>query len=152
MSYQSLKGLKAELSTAGPIHFKDYQGQKVVIYFYPKDDTPGCTCEGEDFRDNDKAFQKANTVIFGVSRDALTSHEKFKTKFEFPFILISDPEEILCAHFEVMKDKNMYGKKVRGIDRSTFLFDEAGKLLQEWRKVKVEGHVKKFCRLRKNKF
>lgn len=113
----------------------------VVIYFYPKDSTPGCTIEGQDFRDNYQAFKDAKTVIFGVSRDSLKSHENFKTKQNFPFELISDPEEKLCKLFDVIKMKNMYGKQMLGIERSTFLIDSNGILRQEWRKVKVKEHV-----------
>ncbi|NHA14717.1 peroxiredoxin [Thioalkalivibrio sp. XN279] len=119
----------------------DFKGRKLVIYFYPKDDTPGCTTEGQGFRDHYKAFQKAGAEIVGVSRDSVASHEKFKAKYEFPFDLISDPDEKLCAMFDVMKEKNMYGRKSMGVERSTFLIDEKGVLRQEWRKVKVPGHV-----------
>ncbi len=117
------------------------KGKKVIIYFYPKDSTPGCTTEGQDFRDNHNKFKRAGAVVLGVSRDSIKSHENFKAKQEFPFDLISDKEEILCGLFDVIKEKNMYGKKVFGIERSTFLLDEKGVLRQEWRKVKVAGHV-----------
>ena len=117
------------------------KGSNVVIYFYPKDSTPGCTLEGQNFRDSHSKFSKANTLIFGVSRDSLKSHENFKAKQAFPFELISDNDETLCTLFDVIKLKNMYGKQVRGIERSTFLIDAAGLLRQEWRKVKVDGHV-----------
>lgn len=123
------------------ISLADLKGQNVIIYFYPKDSTPGCTKEGQNFRDTFDQFQKLNTVIFGVSRDSIRSHENFKTKQEFPFDLISDADEELCNIFEVIKMKNMYGKQVRGIERSTFLIDAKGVLRQEWRKVKVDGHV-----------
>ena len=119
----------------------DFKGRKLVIYFYPKDDTPGCTTEGQGFRDHYKAFRKAGAEIVGVSRDSVASHEKFKAKHEFPFDLISDPDETLCNIFDVMKEKNMYGRKYLGVERSTFLVDEKGVLRQEWRKVKVPGHV-----------
>ncbi len=119
----------------------DFKGRKLVIYFYPKDDTPGCTTEGQGFRDHYKAFQKAGADIVGVSRDSVASHEKFKAKYEFPFDLISDADETLCNLFDVMKEKNMYGRKYMGVERSTFLLDEKGVLRQEWRKVKVPGHV-----------
>ncbi|CAM2800772.1 peroxiredoxin [Legionella anisa] len=119
----------------------DYRGQYVVLYFYPKDATPGCTIEGQDFRDAYPQFQKLNTQIFGVSRDSLKSHENFKAKQNFPFELISDPDEQLCQLFEVIKMKSMYGKQVRGIERSTFIIDPQGKLIKEWRKVSVKGHV-----------
>lgn len=119
----------------------DFKGRKLVLYFYPKDDTPGCTTEGQGFRDHYKAFQKAGAEIVGVSRDSVASHEKFKAKYEFPFELISDAEETLCAIFDVIREKNMYGRKVKGIERSTFLIDDKGVLRREWRKVKVPGHV-----------
>ncbi len=123
------------------IKLANLKGSNIVIYFYPKDSTPGCTLEGQNFRDNYAQFSKTNTVIFGVSRDSLKSHENFKAKQAFPFELISDKEEQLCTLFDVIKLKNMYGKQVRGIERSTFLIDAAGVLRQEWRKVKVDGHV-----------
>ena len=123
------------------IKLSDFKGQKLVIYFYPKDNTPGCTTEGQDFQNAYNKFKRANTVILGVSRDTLASHIKFKDKFNFKFELISDPEESLCTLFDVIKMKNMYGKKVRGIERSTFLIDEKGILRQEWRKVRVKDHV-----------
>ncbi|PAU87853.1 peroxiredoxin [Pseudomonas sp. WN033] len=116
-------------------------GKKVVIYFYPKDNTPGCTTEGQDFRDLHAEFQKAGAVIFGVSKDSLRTHENFRAKHSFPFELISDPEEQLCRLFDVIKLKQMYGKQYEGIERSTFLIDAQGVLRQEWRKVKVPGHV-----------
>ena len=116
-------------------------GKNAVIYFYPKDNTPGCTTEGQDFRDHAKAFAKANTVIFGVSRDSLKVHTNFRNKHEFPFELISDPDETLCKLFDVIKLKKLYGKEYMGIERSTFLIDSKGMLQKEWRKVKVKGHV-----------
>lgn len=119
----------------------DYKGKNIVLYFYPKDNTPGCTTEGIQFREMYPQFQQANTEIFGVSRDSIRSHEGFKAKLEMPFQLISDPDETLCLMFDVMKMKNMYGKKVRGIERSTFIIDESGKLVKEWRGVKVPGHI-----------
>lgn len=119
----------------------DFKSKNLVIYFYPKDSTSGCTTEGQNFRDNYSKFKRANTVVLGVSRDSIKSHENFKTKQEFPFDLLSDKEETLCTLFDVIKEKNMYGKKVMGIERSTFLLDEKGVLRQEWRKVKVAGHV-----------
>ena len=118
-----------------------YRGQWLVIYFYPKDATPGCTIEGCDFRDQEKDFSLLNATIMGVSRDGLSSHEKFKANQNFPFELISDPEEILCQLFDVIKMKSMYGKQVRGIERSTFIIDPNGLLRQVWRKVNVKGHV-----------
>ena len=123
------------------IRSKDLRGSHVVLYFYPRDSTPGCTLEGQDFRDNHTRFRRAKTVILGVSRDSIASHEKFKTKQEFPFELLSDADETLCKLFDVIKQKNMYGKKVMGIERSTFLIDKEGVLRKEWRKVKVAGHV-----------
>lgn len=119
----------------------DFRGQKVVLYFYPKDATPGCTIEGQDFRDAFSQFQAVNTLIFGISRDSLKSHESFKAKQGFPFELISDSDEHICQLFDVIKMKSMYGKQVRGIERSTFLINEHGLLKQVWRKVKVDGHV-----------
>jgi peroxiredoxin Q/BCP len=120
---------------------QDLQGKNTVLYFYPKDDTPGCTQEGQDFRDHIKKFMKFNAQVVGVSRDDLKSHESFKAKYAFPFELLSDPDEVLCSIFDVMKMKNMYGKQVRGVERSTFLIDDKGILRQEWRKVKVDTHV-----------
>jgi peroxiredoxin Q/BCP len=123
------------------IDLKSLRGQNIVLYFYPKDSTPGCTTEGQDFAASYKKFQKLNTVILGVSRDSVASHEKFKAKFDFPFDLLSDADEKACAIFDVIKEKNMYGRKVMGVERSTFLIDSDGKLRREWRKVKVKGHV-----------
>ena len=119
----------------------DFSNKKLVIYFYPKDSTPGCTTEGQGFRDRYADFQAANTVIFGVSRDSLKSHENFKCKQAFPFELISDKDEALCQLFDVIKLKKLYGKEYLGVDRSTFLIDKEGVLRQEWRGVKVPGHV-----------
>lgn len=118
-----------------------YRGQWLVIYFYPKDATPGCTTEGCDFRDHEKAFSLCNATIMGVSRDSLSSHEKFKANQKFPFELISDADETLCQLFDVIKMKSMYGKQVRGIERSTFIIDPNGLLRHVWRKVNVKGHV-----------
>lgn len=123
------------------IKFSDLKGNRVVLYFYPRDATPGCTREGQDFRDNIRKFRARKTIVLGVSRDSVKSHEKFKTAQCFPFDLLSDEDEKLCKLFGVMKQKNMYGKKVRGIERSTFLMDEKGVLRKEWRGVKVDGHV-----------
>jgi peroxiredoxin Q/BCP len=128
-------------ATGGEFKLSAHKGQAVVIYFYPKDNTPGCTTEGMQFRDLHGKFAKAGAVVVGVSRDSLKSHENFKAKMDFPFELISDPDEKLCAQFGVIKMKNMYGKKVRGIERSTFVIDSAGKLAREWRGVKVPGHA-----------
>jgi len=123
------------------ISLSKLKGNNIVLYFYPKDSTPGCTREGQDFRDNKAKFKRQNTLIFGISRDSLRSHENFKSKQNFSFELLSDSDEELCKLFDVIKMKNMYGKKVRGIERSTFLIDDKGVLQQEWRKVKVDGHV-----------
>lgn len=123
------------------IRLKELRGQAVVIYFYPKDSTPGCTLEGQDFRDLHSKFRRQKAVILGVSRDSLASHEKFKTKQKFPFDLISDPDEKLCRQFDVIQEKSLYGRKFMGIERSTFLIDANGKLRREWRKVKVKGHA-----------
>lgn len=123
------------------IRLADLKGRQVVIYFYPKDSTPGCTTEGQGFRDLYPQFQAAGTEVFGVSRDSLRSHENFKCKQEFPFALISDKDETLCKLFDVIKLKKLYGKEYLGIDRSTFLIDREGVLRQEWRGVKVPGHV-----------
>lgn len=136
--------LQITTATAGEYqNFKlsDCQGKNVILYFYPKDSTPGCTNESIAFRENYAHFLAANTVIFGISRDSLKSHDRFKANLELPFELISDPQEQLCRQFDVIKQKMMYGKQVVGIERSTFVIDSTGKLIQEWRKVKVDGHV-----------
>ena len=117
------------------------QGKNVIFYFYPRDSTPGCTTEGKEFRDAIEDFKEANTIIYGISKCSMKKHENFKAKQLFPFELISDPEEILCKLFDVIKLKKLYGKEYMGIERSTFLFDKSGILKQEWRKVKVKGHV-----------
>ena len=129
------------LSTGGELSLNTFKGKRFVLYFYPKDNTPGCTQETADFRDASGSLADSNVAIVGVSRDSLKSHENFKSKLELTFELISDPDEVLCELFGVMKMKNMYGKQVRGIERSTFLIDTDGKLLQEWRGVKVPDHV-----------
>jgi peroxiredoxin Q/BCP len=121
-------------------------GKNLVLYFYPKDATPGCTIEAGNFRDQIDAFTKANTVVIGVSRDSLKSHESFKAKYDLPFELISDADETLCQIFDVIKMKNMYGKMVQGIERSTFVFDSKGVLRHEWRGLKVAGHVEEVLR------
>jgi peroxiredoxin Q/BCP len=123
------------------LSLKDFAGKNLVIYFYPKDSTPGCTLEGQNFRDYMPAFGKANTEILGVSRDSLKAHENFRAKQQFPFDLLSDADEKLCKQFDVIHEKNMYGRKVMGIVRSTFLIDGDGILRREWRKVRVKGHV-----------
>ena len=129
----------------------DYQGKWLVLYFYPKDSTPGCTTEGQDFRDAYQQFKQLNCEIFGVSRDSLASHERFKEKQQFPFELISDADEELCRLFDVIKLKNMYGRQVMGIERSTFLIDPEGRLAESYRKVKVKGHVDEVLECLKNK-
>ncbi len=129
-------------ATSGQLFkLSDYLGKTLVIYFYPKDSTPGCTTQGMQFRDYYADFQAANTEIVGVSRDSLKSHENFKAKFSFPFELLADTEELACSIFNVIKMKNMYGKQVRGVERSTFVIDKNGILVKEWRGVKVDGHV-----------
>ena len=127
-------------STAGRFSLADLK-QTLVLYFYPKDNTPGCTTQSMDFRDQHEAFLSAGAMIVGVSRDSMKSHENFKKKYELPFALISDPSEALCTQFGVMKNKMMYGKPVRGIERSTFVISQQGKLLKAWRGVKIPGHV-----------
>ena len=125
-------------------------GKNIVIYFYPKDSTPGCTKEGEDFRDQFEAFSSNNAIIVGVSRDSVKSHDKFICKYNFPFDLIADEDETVCQIFDVIKEKNMYGRKYMGIERSTFLIDTNGILINEWRKVKVKGHVEEVLGALKN--
>ena len=141
-----------KLSATGgkEVALSDFKGSKLVLYFYPRDNTPGCTQEGNDFKSKIRSFENHNIKIVGVSRDSINSHEKFKTKYKFPFDLLSDGDEKVCALFDVMKQKNMYGKKVRGIERSTFLIDEKGVLRQEWRKVRVEDHVAEVLEAAKN--
>ena len=131
----------AEATGGKNIRLKDLRGKNVVLYFYPKDNTPGCTLEGQDFRDLHDKFKRQKTVILGVSKDSIASHERFRDKQGFPFDLLSDPDEKLCQKFDVIKEKSMYGKKYLGVERSTFLIDSAGKLRREWRKVKVKGHA-----------
>ena len=128
-------------STDGTFRLSDHAGHPVVLYFYPKDNTPGCTTEGAAFRDLHPKFKKLGAVVAGISRDSMKSHENFKAKMSFPFPLISDPDEKLCEQFGVIKMKNMYGKNVRGIERSTFVIDGKGNLAREWRGVKVPGHA-----------
>ena len=130
------------MATSGlQVQLSQLRGQQVVLYFYPKDSTPGCTTEGQDFRDLHEQFAAAETLVFGVSRDSLKSHENFKGKQCFPFELISDSDETLCQLFQVIKPKKLYGKEYIGIERSTFLIDKQGVLRQEWRGVKVPGHA-----------
>ena len=132
-----------ELPATGGRNFRlsAVKGKPLVLYFYPKDNTPGCTTEGQQFRDLYPQFQKSNCAVYGLSRDSVKSHENFKGKMKFPFDLLSDAEEKACKLFDVIKMKNMYGRKVRGIERSTFVIDAAGVVRREWRGVKVPGHV-----------
>ena len=146
MMIKNLEGKKcpkfrAEATNEQTISNETYKDRNVVIYFYPKDSTPGCTTEGQEFRDNYKKFKKFNTEILGVSRDSIKSHENFKSKQNFPFELLSDPDEKVCKAFDVMKMKSMYGRQYMGVDRSTFIINEKGKIIKEWRAVKVKGHV-----------
>ncbi len=138
---QAVPPFKANATSETTVDASTLKGKNTVIYFYPKDNTPGCTTEGQDFRDAFKGFTDCNTQIFGVSRDSLKTHENFKAKHDFPFELISDPDESLCKLFDVIKLKKLYGKEYMGIERSTFLIDANGVLRKEWRKVKVKGHV-----------
>lgn len=133
--------IKLDATGQKKLALKDLRGSNVVIFFYPKDNTSGCTKESCDFKAHHLKFKRRNTVILGISRDSLSSHERFREKFGFPFDLLSDPEEKACTAYDVIKEKNMYGRKVMGIERSTFLIDDKGKLRKEWRKVKVNGHV-----------
>lgn len=137
---QAVADFSAE-TNQGTVSLSDFKGQYLVLYFYPKDNTPGCTNESKDFRDQYEQFKALNAEIIGVSRDSLNSHQKFIDKLELPFQLIADTEETLCKQFDVIKQKNMFGKIGFGIERSTFLIDPEGKLIAEWRKVKVAGHV-----------
>lgn len=132
-----------ELPSTGVKTFKlsAHLGKTIVIYFYPKDSTPGCTTQGQQFRDHYAEFAAENTEIFGISRDSIKSHENFKAKFEFPFDLLADTEEVACQLFDVIKMKKMYGKEVKGIERSTFIINKEGVLIHEWRGVKVDGHI-----------
>lgn len=132
---------KAESTSGKTLQSEDFLGKNLVIYFYPKDSTPGCTTEGQEFRDAYKEFKSSNTEILGVSRDSVKSHENFKAKQSFPFELLSDPDEKVCKAFDVMKLKSMYGREYIGIDRSTFIISAEGKVINEWRSVKVKGHV-----------
>jgi|TARA_B110000483_G_scaffold167217_1_gene197829 peroxiredoxin Q/BCP len=132
---------KADATNDQIISNSSFDGKNFVIYFYPKDSTPGCTTEGQEFRDNFKLFKKMNTEILGVSRESIKSHENFKSKENFPFELLSDPDEKVCKAFDVMKLKSMYGREYIGVDRSTFIIDASGKVKAEWRNVKVKGHV-----------
>ncbi len=137
----SIPALTVATTQNETLKLRSLKGKNVIIYFYPKDNTPGCTTQGQNFRDAYKKFKNLNTEIFGVSRESIRSHQNFINKHEFPFDLISDPEEELCNAFDVIKEKNMYGRKYMGIERSTFIFDDKGKLRHEIRKVKVKEHV-----------
>ncbi len=141
MPSKKVADFTAPATGGAPFKLSEHKGKAVVLYFYPKDNTPGCTTEGAAFRDLYKQFVKAGAVVAGISRDSLKSHDGFKEKMGFPFELLSDPDEKLCAQFDVIKMKNMYGKQVRGIERSTFLIGPDGTLAREWRKVKVDGHA-----------
>ena len=141
MPGKAVKDFSLPSTGGGTFKLSDQRGKTLVVYFYPKDNTPGCTLEGADFRDRHKEFARAGAVVVGVSRDSLKSHEGFKAKMKFPFELLSDTDEKLCTQFGVMKMKNMYGKKVRGIERSTFVLDGEGAIAREWRGVKGPGHV-----------
>ena len=131
----------AEITGTTPFQLSQFRGKKLVLFFYPKDNTPGCTTESLQFRELYPTFQKAGTEIIGISRDSIRSHDGFKSKLDLPFELISDADEMVCTMFDVIVMKSMYGKKVRGIERSTFIIDAAGKMVKEWRGVKVPGHV-----------
>ncbi len=147
---QPINNFSAPATGDKTIQLSDYQGKYVVLYFYPRDNTPGCTTEGKDFRDNIEAFKDLNTVILGVSRDSVRVHEGFKSKQAFPFDLLSDKEEALCTQFDVIKMKMMYGKEARGIERSTFLINPEGILIHEWRKVKVKTHIEEVLQVLKD--
>ncbi|MDG6398507.1 peroxiredoxin [Pseudomonas quasicaspiana] len=138
---QPVSDFQVQATSGQAVNLSELKGKQVVIYFYPKDSTPGCTTQGQNFRDQHEQFQAANTLVFGVSRDSLKSHENFKAKQSFPFELISDKDEALCQLFDVIKLKKLYGKEYLGVDRSTFLIDKDGVLRHEWRGVKVPGHV-----------
>lgn len=138
---QAIPDLTLPATGGNSIRLRDLKGRHVVLYFYPKDSTPGCTTEGQDFRDLHARFRQAGAEVFGISRDSLRSHENFKAKHGFPFELLADTDETACRAFDVIKEKNMYGRISLGIERSTFLFDREGILRQEWRKVKVAGHA-----------
>lgn len=140
MTLSNIPDFKAA-STGGPLGFSAQKGKTLVLYFYARNNTPGCSTEGMEFRDLSGAFANAGAVIFGVSRDSLKSHQNFKTRLGLPFELIADPDEELCELFGVMKLKNMYGKQVRGVERSTFVFDKNGGLVREWRAVRAPGHA-----------
>lgn len=133
--------LKVASTEGRSVCLADFEGKTVILYFYPKDNTPGCTTEGLDFRGLIQEFKKQNAIILGVSRDTIQSHQKFKTQCEFPFELLSDPDEALCREFDVIREKSLYGRKYMGVDRSTFVIDPNGKVIGGWRAVKVSGHA-----------
>jgi thioredoxin-dependent peroxiredoxin len=137
----TLPDIEAETTSGGRVRLSELKGRNVVLYFYPKDDTPGCTTEGCDIRDHYTDFQKLDAVVYGISRDGVDSHERFRAKFGFPFQLIADPDEKLCRAFGVIQQKSLYGRTYMGVDRSTFIFDKAGTLRKSFRGVKVPGHV-----------
>ncbi|WP_106477518.1 peroxiredoxin [Phytohalomonas tamaricis] len=138
---EAVPAFSAPATSETQVSLADLKGKQVVLYFYPKDNTPGCTTEGQEFRNLIAEFEAVNTLVFGVSRDSMKSHENFKSKQCLPFELISDPDETLCRQFDVIKLKKLYGKEHMGVERSTFLIDKNGNLAHEWRKVKVAGHV-----------
>ena len=152
MSLEGKKCPSFSASSTGGIKLsnKDFVGKNLILFFYPKDNTPGCTLEGQDFRDNHKKFLKLNAEILGISRDSIKSHENFKKKQNFSFQLLSDPDEKMCKAFDVMKEKSMYGKKYIGVDRSTFLVSAEGIVIKEWRSVKVKGHVEEVLKTLKD--
>ncbi len=150
MLNQAVSDFELPATSGKTFRLSSHIGKTLVIYFYPKDSTPGCTTQGMQFRDHYAEFKSANTEIFGISRDSLKSHETFKSKFSFPFELLADTEELACGIFGVIKMKNMYGKQVRGIERSAFVIDKNGVLIHEWRSVKVDGHVQEVLQFIKN--
>ena len=147
---KKISNFKAKSTNENEFILKDFQDRLLVLYFYPKDNTPGCTQEGIDFSNNYRKFKNLNTEIIGISKDNIKSHENFKKKYKYKFDLISDEDEKICKMFDVIKEKNMYGKKYMGIERSTFLIDKKGKLVKEWRKVKVKGHVEEVLKFIKD--
>ncbi|WP_419535532.1 peroxiredoxin [Endozoicomonas sp.] len=138
---QPVPDFTAQATSDTMVKLSELKGRKVVLFFYPKDNTPGCTSEGQAFRDLYEQFQDSDTLVFGVSKDGMKAHENFRAKHDFPFELISDKDETLCKLFDVIKLKQMYGKEYMGIERSTFLIDSNGVLQHEWRKVRIKGHV-----------
>ena len=147
---KKISNFKAKSTNENEFNLKDFQDGFIVLYFYPKDNTPGCTQEGIDFSNNYRKFKNLNTEIIGISKDNIKSHENFKKKYKYKFDLIYDEDEKICKMFDVIKEKNMYGKKYMGIERSTFIIDKKGKLLKEWRKVKVKGHVEEVLKFIKD--